>query len=165
MLLKIGMQHSKDANLEEGIINNKYNCTCTFFALRALPRNFVPFVVAHLSWDWDTPLMVPDVALITTYHPFFSFWHSTFAVNIECDFIECSLLNVANSARKWLKQLVVETGVEMIPHFTLHIFPGNRIYPSTQVVRHRYSKQSTITSTFLMTNIHNTGRYGWLRSL
>jgi isoprenylcysteine carboxyl methyltransferase (ICMT) family protein YpbQ len=95
-------------NLEEGTTNNNY-CTCTFFALRALPRNFVPFVVAYLSWDWDTTLMVPDVTFITTNHPLFSFRHSAFAVNIECDGIECSLLNVANSTRKWLKQLVVKT--------------------------------------------------------
>ena len=99
------MQHSKDANLDEGTM--KYNCTCTFFALRAFPRNLILFVVVHLSWDWDTPLMVPDVALITANHPLSS-WHSTFAVNIECDFEECSLLNVANSARNGLSSLLLK---------------------------------------------------------
>ena len=87
------MQHSKFSNLEE--LTVKIVHVCTFFALRALPRNFIPFIIAYLSWNWNTPLMIPDIALITTKHPLPFLRHSTFAVDFNCDFNEFSLLSAA----------------------------------------------------------------------
>ena len=73
-----------------------------FFALRTRPRIFIAFVVSHLAWNWNTPLVVPNITLITTNHPLSPFWHSTYyAVDVECDFTECPLFNIANTTWKW----------------------------------------------------------------
>ena len=64
----------------------------TCLTSRALPRHFICFVIAYLTWNRNTLLVVPDIAIITTNHPFAFFWHSTFAMDINTDTQNSTLL-------------------------------------------------------------------------
>ena len=69
--------------------------------------------------------------------------------------LQISFSDVPICAGEWLQLFGIDATVEMASHFILHIFLGNWIYTSTQVICHSYCIQTAITATFLSSNIHN----------